>query len=349
MSNDTERINNAFKMGVVACACGINIFICLCFMIWLIGWEALGGFAIGILLIPFNIYFGKFIGSKKMDALVFSDERVKFLTELLNGIRVVKMYCWEKPLQDTIAEWRRKEIDGFRTVYNARSILTTALAYCDYIIIVTILGIKVAFGKPINVVEVYLIISLTTTIRSALNKVGYVAQFIDGLVAIVRIQAFFDIEDHYVTRREQQKHKENSTFDLLNGVNGHNGYNNGYQNGHSNGYQNTTAIVEETEEKDNNQVLIQMKNARFEHEPHLALNRLHVDHLEIRRDELIAVIGSVGSGKSMLMESLLLETYYDDEENSDSVFKFNQNSMKCAWVNQSFFIMNGTIRGIVMQ
>ena len=150
--------------------------------------------------VPFNIYFGKYIGSKELDALVFSDERVKFLTELLNGIRVVKMYCWEQPLQHTIAGWRRKEIDGFRTVYNARSVLTTVLAHSDYLMIVAILGIKVAIGKPINVVEVYLVISLTNTIRSALNKVGYVGNIIDALVAILRIQAFFDIEDHYLSR-----------------------------------------------------------------------------------------------------------------------------------------------------
>ncbi len=50
---------------------------------------------IGLLLVPFNIYFGKYIGSMKLAALVFSDERVKFLTEILNGIRVIKMYCWK--------------------------------------------------------------------------------------------------------------------------------------------------------------------------------------------------------------------------------------------------------------
>ena len=96
MSNDTERINSLFKLGIVAVGCSINIFICLSFMIWIIGVESLAGFAIGLLLVPFNIFFGKLIASIKLKALTFSDERVKFLTEILNGIRVIKMYCWEK-------------------------------------------------------------------------------------------------------------------------------------------------------------------------------------------------------------------------------------------------------------
>jgi len=342
MSNDTERINNLFKMGVVAVGCGMNIFICLSFMIWLIGVEALGGFAIGILLIPFNIYFGKLIGRLKLKALVFSDERVKFLTELLNGIRVVKMYCWEQPLQHTIAEWRRQEIGGFRWVYNVRAVLTTGLAYCDYVIIVAIMGLKVAMGHPINVVEIYLVISLTNTIRSALNKVGYIGQLIDGLVAILRIQAFFDIEDHYLSRREQKKGQSAGRMDAfapLKAQNGHNGYHqlDGLETKNKNAF-----AAEKAEQKSDDDVLIEIRNARFEHEPGLALNRLHVGQLEIRRNELIAVIGSVGSGKSMLIQSLLLETFHDADSNA--VFKFHENAMKFAWVNQSFFIMNGTIR-----
>ena len=333
MSNDTERINEGFKRGVSALSCGINIIICLCFMIWLIGWEALGGFAIGILLVPFNIYFGKIIGSKKLNALVFSDERVKFLTELLNGIRVVKMYCWEKPLQDTIAEWRRKEIAGFKTVFNIRCLLNNVLGYSDYFVIVAILGLKVLLGKPIDVVEMYLVISLTGTIRGALNRISFIGEFIDAVVALLRIQKFMDIEDHYLSRKQRMKRDGDGvrSVDVGDGPDPRNGH---------------TASPEKEEPE--GPVLIRMENARFEHEPHLTLNRLLVDHLEIRRDELIAVIGSVGSGKSMLMESLLLETYYNDAGGIDSMFKFNQKSMKFAWVNQSFFIMNGTIRGMQM-
>ena len=304
-------------------------------MIWLIGWEALGGFAIGIVLIPFNIYFGKFIGSKKMDALVFSDERVKFLTELLNGIRVVKMYCWEKPLQDTIAEWRGKEIAGFKTVFNIRCLLNNVLGYSDYFVVVAILGLKVLLGRPIDVVEMYLVISLTGTIRGAFNKITFIGEFIDAVVALLRIQKFLDIENHYLSRKQRMKGYGDKEDDEMNIGDGPDP-----RNRHTTSPEKQESVTP---------VLIRMENARFEHEPHLKLNRLLIDHLEIRRDELIAVIGSVGSGKSMLMESLLLETYYDGEKNSDSSFKFNQNSMKFAWVNQSFFIMNGTIRGIVIQ
>lgn len=40
----------------------------------------------------------------------FKDERLKMCSEVLNGIKVVKLYAWEIPMMETIERIRRSEL-----------------------------------------------------------------------------------------------------------------------------------------------------------------------------------------------------------------------------------------------
>lgn len=36
-----------------------------------------------------------------------TDERVKVMSELVNGVQVIKMYAWEKPFEKLVAKLRK--------------------------------------------------------------------------------------------------------------------------------------------------------------------------------------------------------------------------------------------------
>jgi hypothetical protein len=38
------------------------------------------------------------------------DRRIGLLSEVLNGIKIIKMYCWETPFKQIIENIRKKEI-----------------------------------------------------------------------------------------------------------------------------------------------------------------------------------------------------------------------------------------------
>ena len=46
-----------------------------------------------------SLKFQRITGKLRAALLRFADERVKLVSELVGGIRVVKAYCWESPLQ----------------------------------------------------------------------------------------------------------------------------------------------------------------------------------------------------------------------------------------------------------
>ena len=45
----------------------------------------------------------------------FQDERIKLTTEILNGIKVLKFYSWEKPFMAKVEDVRRKEVEILET------------------------------------------------------------------------------------------------------------------------------------------------------------------------------------------------------------------------------------------
>lgn len=44
----------------------------------------------------------------------YKDARIKLMNEILNGIKVLKLYAWEKSFQEKVLEIRQKELNVLR-------------------------------------------------------------------------------------------------------------------------------------------------------------------------------------------------------------------------------------------
>lgn len=57
----------------------------------------------------------------RQQAQVFTDERIKSISELLSGIRIVKFFAWEKPILDKVATSRKRELGKVRKLLAIRA------------------------------------------------------------------------------------------------------------------------------------------------------------------------------------------------------------------------------------
>lgn len=60
-----------------------------------IGWAGLEGIGFMLLMLPFSWVVSKKNGRTNEEINRFKDERVKLITELIEGIRYLKLYGWE--------------------------------------------------------------------------------------------------------------------------------------------------------------------------------------------------------------------------------------------------------------
>ena len=76
------------------------------FLYNLIGVSAFVGLAVFAVLIPINIYGGRYMRATQSEQMKAKDKRILFMNEVLQGMKVVKLYAWETPFIQRIIALR---------------------------------------------------------------------------------------------------------------------------------------------------------------------------------------------------------------------------------------------------
>lgn len=79
-----------------------------------IGYSALVGLGVLVLAFPLQIGLVKIMFSQRKKAVGVTDLRIRLTTEVLQGIRLIKLYAWEAFYTRQLSDLRRKEIRAIR-------------------------------------------------------------------------------------------------------------------------------------------------------------------------------------------------------------------------------------------
>ena len=106
-------------------------------VVWF-GPAGLVGIGISILHLPLILYIGEKTSKIRLKANKIGDTRVKMIENLIEGIKIMKLYAWELPFIKSISSKRQKEID----------ILSDASRYRALMFMMSVSGIGLAvFGS----------------------------------------------------------------------------------------------------------------------------------------------------------------------------------------------------------
>lgn len=87
----------------------LDILCALALMWYLVAWQAMIGASIFLLVSVYNSIAASKAGKIRNKAAAQTDKRLTVIKEIVTGIRVVKMYAWERNFRDLIAQIRRFE------------------------------------------------------------------------------------------------------------------------------------------------------------------------------------------------------------------------------------------------
>ena len=110
VASDTRSIAYFFGWIPIMMANFVLAIAVVIFLYVEVGFAAFAGWSFMILVGgPCQYIVGRKITRATRKYLGASDVRVKFITELLQGIKVTKMYAWEYPLMDKVSIYRTEE------------------------------------------------------------------------------------------------------------------------------------------------------------------------------------------------------------------------------------------------
>jgi len=196
-SNDASKLWNLPQYLHILWSGPFQIITTMGLLVRIIGWAgSFAGLGVTLALIPLNTFIGKKVGQYRKVQMKYTDQRVKLTTEVITGIKAIKLYSWEEPYVDRIAKLREQELRQLwktgllmsinRMFFMAGPILISLFAFGTYALMGNRVTASVAFPALalFNILR-FPIIMLPMQIMS----------LIFGKVALDRIQKFMNSEE----------------------------------------------------------------------------------------------------------------------------------------------------------
>jgi ATP-binding cassette subfamily C (CFTR/MRP) protein 1 len=110
MAVDAQRFMDLTTYLNMIWSAPLQIGLAIYFLWAILGPSVLAGLAVMIILIPVNGVIANKAKNLQIKQMKNKDERVKLMNEVLNGIKVLKLYAWEPSFEQQVLKIRDKEI-----------------------------------------------------------------------------------------------------------------------------------------------------------------------------------------------------------------------------------------------
>lgn len=198
MSVDAQRFYELIIHLHIAWSGPLVIALCMFFLYDILGVAAFTGLAVLILLVPLNGFVAtklKYFQTKQMKK---KDERIRMMSEILSGMKVLKLYAWEPSFQESIEKVRSKELQIIKhaaianayvfLLWNMVPFLVTLVSFISFVFIDE--------NNKIDANTVFVALSLFNILRTPMTMFPMmITQLMQAWVSVKRINAFLNSED----------------------------------------------------------------------------------------------------------------------------------------------------------
>ncbi|EFR00027.1 oligomycin resistance ATP-dependent permease YOR1 [Nannizzia gypsea CBS 118893] len=196
MSVDTDRIDKALGLFHLLWTSPIIIILALILLLVNIGYSALSGYALLVAGIPLLTHAIKSLIRRRKKINKITDQRVSLTQEILQAVRFVKFFGWEQSFLKRLDELRKREVRAIQVVLAIRNVLLCiALSLPVFASMLSFITFSLT-KHPLNPAPIFSSLALFNTLRLPLNMLPLVlGQVTDAWTALNRIQDFLLAEE----------------------------------------------------------------------------------------------------------------------------------------------------------
>uniref|UniRef100_A0A668A935 ATP-binding cassette, sub-family C (CFTR/MRP), member 10 n=1 Tax=Myripristis murdjan TaxID=586833 RepID=A0A668A935_9TELE len=194
MSTDTDRMVNFFNSFHELWSLPVQFSIALYLLYLQVGVAFLGGLGVAVLLVPLNKFLASRILDNNKHMLRHKDSRVKVMTEILFGIRVIKFYSWEPYFAQKVAGCRRQELSRLKAIKYLDAVCVYTWAALPVVISILTFVTYVLLGHELTAAKVFTTLALVGMLILPLNSFPWVLNgVLEAKVSLERIQRFLKL------------------------------------------------------------------------------------------------------------------------------------------------------------
>ncbi|XP_040004068.1 ATP-binding cassette sub-family C member 9 isoform X1 [Xiphias gladius] len=315
----------------------VQIVMGVILLYYLLGFSALVGASVIVLLAPIQYLIATKLADTQKNTLEHSTDRLKKTTEILKGIKLLKLYAWENIFCDSVEETRGKELTSLKTFafYTSMSIFMNAAIPIAAVLATFVMHHFINKTGP-SPSEAFAALALFHILVTPLFLLSTVVRFaVKALVSVQKLGEFLQSDeigddswrngDMSVCMEAGKKHlgatkainrKQPMRYQMDN-----------YE-------QPTRRQMRPTETED---VAVKVSNGFFTWGSNLST--LSDINIRIPTGELTMIVGQVGCGKSSLLLAMLGEMQTIDGR----VYWSNKNRHSVAYAAQKSWLLNATV------
>ncbi|OTB08206.1 hypothetical protein M426DRAFT_317317 [Hypoxylon sp. CI-4A] len=194
MGADVDAITRGRDIVLVACGVSSGTIVSLIGLYQLLGWTALVGIAVMLLLSPIPVLIARQMVGLQRDMKRIQDSRISVISEYLASIRAIKYFSWEDAIIKRVNEIRlgeQKKIWGLNILFVILNQLTEAIPNLS---LVLIFALHVLVRKePLTADVAFTSITLVRTLRRNLSMASNMSRgFTAAGVSIKRLDRYFN-------------------------------------------------------------------------------------------------------------------------------------------------------------
>ncbi|KAG9342260.1 hypothetical protein JZ751_016762 [Albula glossodonta] len=315
----------------------VQIIMGVILLYYLLGLSALIGASVIVLLAPVQYFIATKLADTQKSTLDYSTDRLKKTTEILKGIKLLKLYAWEDIFCDSVEETRTKELTSLKTfaLYTSMSIFMNA-AIPIAAVLATFVTHAYISSNPLTPSEAFASLALFHILVTPLFLLSTVVRFaVKALVSVQKLGEFLQSDEI-----GDDSWRNGDTSVSLESCRKHTGGTKAINRKHPLCYQLDSyeqparRPLRPTETED---VAVKVSNGFFTWGS--SLSTLSDINIRIPTGQLTMVVGQVGCGKSSLLLAMLGEM----QTIRGKVHWSNKNRYSVAYATQKSWLLNATV------
>uniref|UniRef100_A0A8C3AEQ9 ATP-binding cassette, sub-family C (CFTR/MRP), member 3 n=1 Tax=Cyclopterus lumpus TaxID=8103 RepID=A0A8C3AEQ9_CYCLU len=198
MSVDAQRFMDLTTFLNLLWSAPLQIMLALYFLWQNLGPSVLAGLAVMIMLIPFNAVIAMKTRAYQVEQMQYKDSRIKLMNEILNGIKVLKLYAWENSFKEKVLAIRQKELNVLRKTAYLGALSTMAWTSAPFLVALTTFAVYVTVDENniLDAERAFVSLSLFNILRFPLNMLPQViSSLVQASVSLKRIQRFLSHDE----------------------------------------------------------------------------------------------------------------------------------------------------------
>ncbi|NXC60954.1 MRP4 protein, partial [Aleadryas rufinucha] len=184
-------------------------------LLWIeIGPSCLAGMAVLIILLPVQTCIGRLFSSLRSKTAALTDVRIRTMNEVISGMKIIKMYAWEKSFAELVNGLRRKEIAMVMKSSYLRGLNLASFFVASKITVFMTFMAYVLLGNVISASRVFVAVSLYGAVRLTVTLFfpAAVERVSESVISIRRIKNFLMLDE--VSHFKPQLHGSNENIIL---------------------------------------------------------------------------------------------------------------------------------------